>query len=234
VMRQDLGYFLVMYALAMIAGLWHAKWFDYALAVVLVVGYGYYVRRHFQTPGQKHLEEEAEDEIKPLYVWTVLARFRRGLAAWTSDTSTAAPFVQVALALGCIIGGAQLFIWAVDLVGTRFHVPPLAFALLVAPVATELPEKFNSVLWVRRRKDTLALGNMTGAMVFQSSFPVTIGLLLTPWHLAHEALVAAAIALAAGSVLWLQIRFRGRLTGPLLLIQGVFYVGYVAYVATKL
>jgi len=42
-------------------------------------------------------------------------------------------------------------------------------------------------------------------MVFQSSFPVTIGLLLTPWHLAHEALVAAMIALLAGGVLWLTI-----------------------------
>jgi cation:H+ antiporter len=233
VMRQDLGYFLVMYSLAMVAGLWHAKWFDYSLAVVLVVGYGYYVRRHFQSPGERDAEEEVQNEIKALYLWTLLSRFRRGLAAWTKDTSTAAPFVQVTLALGCIIGGARLFIWAVDIVGTRFHVPPLAFALLVAPVATELPEKFNSVLWVRRRKDTLALGNMTGAMVFQSSFPVTIGLVLTPWHLAHEALVAALIALAAGSVLWLQIRLRERLTGPLLLLQGIFYVGYVSYVATK-
>ena len=65
------------------------------------------------------------------------------------------------------------------------------------------------MLWVRRGKDTLALGNMTGAMVFQSSFPVTVGLLLTPWYLAHEALVAALIALVAGGVLWLTIRFRG-------------------------
>jgi cation:H+ antiporter len=233
VMRQDLGYFLVMYALAMVAGLLHAKWIDYGLAVVLVVGYVYYVRRHFQSPSGPQVEAEAGDEINPLYVWTTLARFRSGLPAWTKDSTSVAPFVQVTLALGCIIGGARLFIWAVDIVGERFHVPPLAFALLVAPVATELPEKFNSVLWVRRRKDTLALGNMTGAMVFQSSFPVTIGLLLTPWHLAHESLVAAIIALAAGSVLWLQIRFRGRLTGPLLLFQGIFYVGYVTYVATK-
>jgi cation:H+ antiporter len=106
--------------------------------------------------------------------------------------------------------------------------------LLVAPLATELPEKFNSVLWIRRGKDTLAMGNMTGAMVFQSSFPVTVGLLLTPWELAHEALVAAAIALAAGSVLYATLRIRGRLTAPLLLAQGVFYVGYVAYVVTRL
>jgi cation:H+ antiporter len=234
VMRQDLGYFLVMYTLAMLAGLAHVRWVNHGLVVVLVVGYVYYVRRHFQAPGQKDLEEQAEDEIKALYLWTLWGRIRRGLPAWTGDRSTAAPFIEVAVALGLIIGGARLFIWAVGIVGDRFHVPPLAFALLVAPVATELPEKFNSVLWVRRRKDTLALGNMTGAMVFQSSFPVSVGLLLTPWHLAHEGLVAALIALVAGGTLWLQIRFRGRLTGPALLFQGVFYAGYVAYVATKL
>ena len=138
------------------------------------------------------------------------------------------------IALALIIGGAELFIHAVDDVARSFDVSPLAFSLLVAPIATELPEKFNSVLWVRRRKDTLALGNMTGAMVFQSSFPVTIGLLLTPWHLEGQALVAAIIALVAGGTLWLQVRFRARLTGPLLLLQGIFYVGYVTYVITTL
>ena len=145
-----------------------------------------------------------------------------------------APFVQVAFALALIIGGAELFIHAVDDVAELFNISPLAFSLLVAPIATELPEKFNSVIWIRRRKDTLALGNMTGAMVFQSSFPVTIGLLLTPWHLEGTALVAAVIALLAGGVLWLQVRFRGRLTAQLLLLQGIFYVGYVTYVITRL
>jgi cation:H+ antiporter len=141
--------------------------------------------------------------------------------------------VQVTLALVLIVGGARLFVLAVGAIGEQFRVSHLVFALLVAPVATELPEKFNSVLWVRRRKDTLALGNMTGAMVFQSSFPVTVGLLLTPWHLAHEALVAAAIALVAGSVLYLTIRVRHRFTAPLLLLQGGFYAAYVAYVLTR-
>ena len=158
----------------------------------------------------------------------------RSLPAWTKDGPTAAPFVQVGLALGLIILGAEIFVDAVTNIGARAGIPPLAFSLLVAPLATELPEKFNSVIWVGRRKDTLAMGNMTGAMVFQSSFPVTVGLLLTPWHLAHESLVAALVALAAGSVLWLTIRFRGRLTAKLLLAQGIFYVGYVAYVSTKL
>jgi cation:H+ antiporter len=232
VLRQDLGYFLVMYSLAVVAGLLDVGAIDVMLAVVLVVGYGYYVRRHFQASPDSESSNSGVD-VKPLYVWGWLAFVKKDLIGWSKDASVVAPFVQVVLALGAIIGGAQLFIGAVDGIADRFGVPPLAFTLLVAPVATELPEKFNSVLWVRRRKDTLALGNMTGAMVFQSSFPVTIGLLLTPWRLAHEALVAALIALAAGLVLYATVRFRGRLTARLLLLQGVFYVSYVTYVATK-
>jgi len=234
VLRQDLGYFLVMYSLAVIAGLIHVKALHYALVIVLLVGYGYYVRRHFVGSADETMEREATNEIKPLYVWEWLRRFRRSLSGWSVDRSTVAPFVQTALALALIVVGARLFILAVDTIGERFSVSPLAFALLVAPIATELPEKFNSVLWIHRRKDTLAMGNMTGAMVFQASFPVAIGLLLTPWELHGEALVAALIALAAGSVLWLTVRYRGRLTARLLLVQGVFYVGYVGYVLTRL
>ncbi len=232
VIRQDLGYFLVMYSLAVVAGLLHSKPFDYGLVIVLMVGYVYYVRRHFQTEGSE--DAAAGEDIKPLYVWRWLQLVVRSLPAWTKDGPTAAPFVQVGLALGLIILGAEIFVDAVTKIGAAAGIPPLAFSLLVAPLATELPEKFNSVIWVGRRKDTLAMGNMTGAMVFQSSFPVTIGLLFTPWELHSEALVAALVALLAGSVLYLTLRIRGRLTAPLLLMQGVFYVFYVGYVLTKL
>jgi cation:H+ antiporter len=234
VIRQDLGYFLVMYALAVLAGLLRVKIVDYGLAIVLVVGYGYYVRRHFDAPGEPQLEREAATEIHPLHVWQWLRRIRPRTPAWVSSQSTAAPFVQVAVALALIVGGAELFVHTVGGLAERFAVPPLAFSLLLAPLATELPEKFNSVLWIRRGKDTLAMGNMTGAMVFQSSFPVTVGLLLTPWRLADEALVAAVIALVAGSVLYVTLRVRHRLSAPLLLLQGVFYAGYVWYVISRL
>jgi cation:H+ antiporter len=235
VIRQDLGYFLVMYSLAVIAGLLKVKAVDYALVIVLLVGYAYYVRRHFQAPGEDEIDEEVGGEVRPLYLWDLVRRFaRKNLPAWSADRSTATPFIQVAIALGLIVLGAEIFVGAVSTIGEAAGIPPLAFSLLVAPLATELPEKFNSVIWVRRRKDTLAMGNMTGAMVFQSSFPVTIGLLFTPWELTGDALVAAAVALVAGSVLYLQLRFRGGLSAPLLLVQGVFYIFFVGYVITKL
>jgi cation:H+ antiporter len=232
VIRQDLGYFLIMYALAVVAGLLKSKPFDYALVIVLMVGYVYYVRRHFRS--ETETDPNAGEDIRPLYFWGWLRTLMRSLPAWSKDGPVAAPFVQVAVALGLIVLGAEIFVDAVSNIGTAAGIPPLAFSLLVAPLATELPEKFNSVIWVGRRKDTLAMGNMTGAMVFQSSFPVTIGLLFTPWELQSEALIAGIVALLAGSVLYLTLRVRGKLTAPLLLVQGVFYVFYVGYVLTKL
>src|SRR5439155_22448208 len=88
------------------------------------------------------------------------------------------------ISLGVMFGGAHLFVLHLSPLALALGVPPLILALLIVPVATELPEKFNSVLWVRRGKDTLALGNISGALVFQSTFPVTLGLCFLDWRFA--------------------------------------------------
>ena len=69
VIQQDLGYFLVMYSLAVIAGLLKSKPFDYALVIILVVGYVYYVRRHLLTETPEPADPDAESDIHPLYFW---------------------------------------------------------------------------------------------------------------------------------------------------------------------
>jgi cation:H+ antiporter len=238
VLLQDLGYFLAMYTLALAAGLLHVKRFNWALAVALVVGYVLYVKRHFASPGEEIEEREAASEVKPLY----FRRWRRRLQGLAPENrGRPQPWVsitQTAVALVGIIGGARVFVIGVDNVASTFNIPPLALTLLLAPIATELPEKFNSVIWVRRRKDTLALGNLTGAMVFQSSFPVMVGLLLTEWRFTGrenlDSLMAAIVALVAGSVLWLTVKIRGRLGAPLLLFQGAFFAGYVIFVLVRI
>jgi cation:H+ antiporter len=235
VITQDLGYFLVMYTLAVIAGLIHYRPLDYVLALFLIVSYGFYVRRHFQTPGEAEEAEEAEGEVKTLYMWNWT--HGRGEREWTKDSPRGWTYTQVAVALLLIVGGAKLFVGGIEMLAEHMKISPMIFALLLAPVATELPEKFNSVLWVRRKKDTLALGNMTGAMVFQSSFPVSVGLLLTSWNLLEpghpEALVSAIIALLAGGSLWITMKIRGRFQAWLLLLQGGFYAAYVIYVISR-
>jgi cation:H+ antiporter len=106
-------------------------------------------------------------------------------------------------------------------------------SLLIAPIATELPEKFNSVLWVRNWKDTLALGNLTGAMVFQSAIPAAFGMIFSDWVITPDtftAFVSAAIAIVAAALIFGTLSFGGRkLTAKALLTGGVFYLVYVVY-----
>ena len=237
VLGQDLGYFLVMYTLALLAGLLHNRIFDRVLAAALFAGYAVYVYRHFRSPGEVVEELEAGSEVKPLYFFR-WSRRMRGRPLDERPPPNRTTILQTVVALAGIVGGARLFVTGIDTIADEFHLPPLALALLLAPLATELPEKFNSVIWVRRQKDTLALGNLTGAMVFQSSFPVSVGLLLTPWRFTGsgnlDSLVAACMALVAGLVLWLTLRIRGRFTAKLLLFQGVFYAGFVTFVLVRL
>lgn len=79
-----------------------------------------------------------------------------------------------------IIGGAYLFVDAVEHLAKVFEVSPLILSLLITPIATELPEKLNSLIWIAQGKDNLAFANITGAMVFQSTFPVAVGMVGSP------------------------------------------------------
>jgi cation:H+ antiporter len=112
--------------------------------------------------------------------------------------------LQVLVSIGLLIGGAQLFVSNIEHLATGLGVDPLILTLVIAPLATELPETLNSVIWVRQGKDTLALGNVTGAMVLQSMPLVAFGMLTTGWHLEDPALAAMAAALV-GTVLGLIV-----------------------------
>ena len=94
--------------------------------------------------------------------------------------------IQLLVGLGAMVGGAHLFVEELLHIAESIGVEPLVLALILAPLATELPEKVNSFFWVREGKDALALGNITGAMVFQSMIPVGIGLIFTDWDLSWQ------------------------------------------------
>ncbi len=96
-------------------------------------------------------------------------------------------------------------------------------ALIITPIATELPEKFNSVIWISREKDSLALGNITGAMVFQSSLIPALGIFLTDWQLSGGAFLSALLALAAAAILYIELLRKKHITAGTLLLMGVFY-----------
>ena len=104
-------------------------------------------------------------------------------------------------------------------------------SLVLAPLATELPEKANSFFWVRDGKDSLALGNITGAMVFQSTIPIAFGLALTEWDLDKFAVVSGALGLAGGALAYWALRLRGRFEALPIAIWASLFGAFIAYVA---
>lgn len=141
--------------------------------------------------------------------------------------------VQLVLGVGLLVGGAKGFINGVEEASTLLGISPLVLSLLIIPIATELPEKINSVLWIRKHKDTLAFGNITGAMVFQGTLLPAIGIMLTPWDPRVEILSGIVITLCAA--LWMRLLLvrGGRLHVWHVAFNGSLYAGYLAIVMTR-
>jgi cation:H+ antiporter len=224
VIRRDIGYFFAVYTIAIAASFLPSHLARDAVGAGLLCLYGLYLYRTFndETP----VEKEAEEAMGSLRIHT--------LVKGVGSPPTTLIVLQIIIALAFIVGGAELFVENLDHVASDLGVAPLALALVIAPLATELPEKFNSIIWVRQGKDTLAMGNISGAMVFQSCIPVTIGLFFTSWHLTETALVSAAIALFSTAIVYLSIRNRGYLSSYVLARAGLLWVGFVIYVVVKL
>jgi len=137
--------------------------------------------------------------------------------------------VQTLISLAFLILGAQLFVGQIVSLAELLNVNATVLTLIIAPIATELPEKLNSVLWVREGKDTLALGNISGAMVFQSCIPVAFGIAFTTWTLELVPLISALLASAAGG--WtLILVLKRRLTTLSLVFNGILYFVFLAIV----
>lgn len=223
VVRRDLAFFLLAYPLALLASFLPPGWPRLAVAAVLLAGYGVYVSLTLRAG-----DTMEDHEVAPLYLMRPFAA-RWGTAEVVWHPPLAAALAQLAVSLAAIVAGAHYFVEGLVTASAFLGVPPMILSLIITPVATELPEKFNSVLWVREGKDTLALGNITGAMVFQSSIIPVLGILLTPWRLDGLSAASAVIALASALVVYGAAR-RGPLAAPLLAAGGVFYLGYVLYV----
>jgi cation:H+ antiporter len=137
--------------------------------------------------------------------------------------------LQLFLGLALLVGGAKGFIHGVEDASQLLGISALLLSLLIIPIATELPEKVNSILWIRKGKDTLAFGNITGAMVFQGTLLPAIGIMLTPWVPRREVLLGIVLTLIAA--MWLRyLVHKGGLRVWHLLVNGAIYVTYLLLV----
>lgn len=218
-LQRDLVFFLIFFALGGLLGLDAPDAVQYVGAVICLMAYGLYVRATLRGGGA--IQEEAT--IGPLYM------------AWRGAAARVAPpakliLLQFVVGLGAIVGGAHMFVHELIAVAELIGVEPLVLSLVLAPLATELPEKANSFFWIRQAKDSLALGNITGAMVFQSTLPIAFGLAFTSWDLDRFALLSIGLGLAGGITAYWALRLRGEFVAPAVAIWGALYAVFLIYV----
>ena len=233
---RDLGFFLVMYsaavAIALIPPLREMK---SVLGWVFFPTYGLYLYLVLRTPQRSESDLEEAAEERAAFDALSFARYLRRLGGRVDPHRPSGWLivVQTLLAFGGIVVGAKIFAAWIDAFSHAMGFNALLVALLLAPLATELPEAANSLIWTKDGKDVIALGNVAGAMVFQSTVPVTVGVLLTPWVLGPFGTVAAIFALVSGALIFIQLRIRTRgdaLPLSALIVGGGLYVVFLIYV----
>jgi cation:H+ antiporter len=207
--RIDLQFFLVAYGLALACVFVSAPEIRYVVAALLIVLYIWYMKLKFSS------EQQGAAPTDPLII-----NRRSYLPSYGMIG------LQGAIGLIGLAWGAHLFVTAAKSLSVELSVSPLLLALLIAPLATELPEMSNSFLWLYQRKDTLAVGNVTGAMVFQGTFPVSVGLIGTNWNLTPSALTTMGLALLAAALSFGQLLWGGHWRPWLLGGSALLYLGF--------
>jgi len=207
--------FVLTFALALAASFERQRSVHIVAAVFVLLSYLLYLVYHLRNKGP-----EADEHPPPLRI-----------TPRTHVPRKRAVMLQLLLALGLTVIASRWFVSSIAQASDALRLSPFLVALFLAPIATELPDASNVVLWMRRRQDELALGNVLGAMMFQTSIACAIGMVATPWQLGPSAYIPSALALLSALTLIAVVLLRRRVVPAALLSGGLFYLGYLVYAA---
>lgn len=207
-LSRDQGWFLAVFAAKVILGVIAFVWKPW-LGIAFLAVYVLFFWQEMRTQDQ-----HAEAELEPLK----FAPRRKEPAAWQA-------YLQTLIALAVIFWASHVFVGQLDVLGPQLGIPSQLLALLLAPIATELPETMNAVIWVRQGKHRLALANISGSMMIQATVPTALGLFFTPWLFDRSLIVAAVATFAAVLLMFASFR-RGRGSRALLASMLLFYVAF--------
>jgi cation:H+ antiporter len=206
-LSHDQGWFLVIFIAKLGLGLVAFPGKPW-LGVLFLAAYALYVWKELRSDG--NIADGAD--LEPL---KIRPRDPDPALLWAA--------LQTLGALAVIFSASRLFVNQLDVIGPWLGLPPQVVALLLSPVATEMPETMNAIIWVRQGKERLALANISGAMMIQATVPAALGLFATPWILERPLVIAGAVTVVAVVALFLAFR-GGRVTGKRLSWASALYL----------
>lgn len=217
----DLFWFVALFALAIGAGTAPVRPYRMALWPLLLVGYAVYLARTLRAGSGGGGGAGAQGQAPGRFAFWAARR----------PPSLAAVGVEAVVAVALLLAGAEAFVSAVTGLGHQLGLSHIVLAVVLAPLATEMPEVINSVVWTWRGRDDLALSAVTGAMIIQSTIGPSLGLILTHWQLGATETFAAGLALLAALFFAVALRLFKRLDPPPLLFGAAFYALFLLVIA---
>ncbi len=226
-LKRDLIFFLIIFSSAIAIAFFKLNdGFTKIVAVAFIIlAYIVYLIWTYKSSSEEIGDEE--DETPKLYLTRVFAKNKE-------EASMFLVISQTLLGLVGIVFFAHHFVHMVEHIADIVAISPLVLSLIISPIATELPEKVNSWIWSGSGKDTLAIGNLSGAMVFQAAIPCAIGIGLTPWQLDELSIVCSSFAIVSSVILLITLQFSHKLNYKTLIFVGSFYLLYLVYIFMSL
>ncbi len=180
------------------------------LGILFFIAYGVYFFTEMSGEGEK-----VEEKLEPL-------RF----APKKVNPAKSIILFQTLFSLALIFVGSQIFVHNLNTFSVYLGIPAHIVALFLSPVATELPEILNAVIWVRQGKENLALANISGSMMIQATVPSALGIMFTSWIFDESLAFSAIITFMAILFLYMTLR-REHLSVKRLSLVSLFYVVFV-------
>jgi cation:H+ antiporter len=213
-LRRDQAWFFCLFVLKVALGLLTFAYKPW-LGALFLLAYGAYLASEL-----RGAQVMSEADLEPLKLRP------------TTDPGLLWPVLQTSLALLGIAFASKVFVSQLEAIGVWFGLSSQLVALLLSPVATELPETMNALIWVRQGKERLALANISGAMMIQATVPTALGLFFTSWIFSRQLIISGVVTMMAVAVLLVLFSknsVNARSLVPLSLLYGMFLAAIVLW-----
>jgi cation:H+ antiporter len=179
---RDLRVFLFGFGVVLVTVFVSSRRVLLASGALVVAVYGWYLYRTMESG----LAGSGSTEVEPLEVgklldWTGVGRSNHHHAEEPGDGLIA---LQTLLAVGLILVGSGAFVAEIEWFSAHvLATPALVTALLAAPLASNVPEGIDGLIWIARGRDTLAVDQIAGTLAFQGTVLAALGIVFTPWSI---------------------------------------------------
>ena len=211
---RDYKFFIVAYFIAITSTFINEKNLKIIIGAFLICYWIFYAIKTIS----KSNENEVEENCPNLY----FAFSNKNL-----ENNIFIILLQTIFSLFLLFIFSKLFVDEIQAFSILTKISPLVVSLVLSPLATELPEITNSIIWIKNKKDSLAISNITGAMVYQASICTSIGLIFTDWK--FNSIATSNIFCTSCAVLTVFIisRFIKKVPSGLLLSCLIWYLGFL-------